>query len=65
MDVTEKFREIMAREGIVTDSQIIPDGELHRFHIEGDSNGSLNGMDGTSYIVIMFLVVHTDVGSVA
>lgn len=43
MDAVEKFRARMAREGIVTDEQIVPDGELHRFHVEGDKPKTKNG----------------------
>jgi putative DNA primase/helicase len=43
MDGIEKFRRRMAHEGIVTDEQIIPDGGLHRFHVNGDKAGIKDG----------------------
>ncbi|HRI90347.1 MAG TPA: toprim domain-containing protein [Accumulibacter sp.] len=47
------FREAMHRAGIVPPAVVAPDGALHRFHVEGDHDGSLNGwyclhMDGRS-----------------
>lgn len=36
------FREAMAREGIVMDGEIIPDGKLHRAHADGDGAESKN-----------------------
>ncbi len=43
MNDIEKFRARMAREGIITDEPIIPDGELHRFHVNGDKPGIKDG----------------------
>jgi putative DNA primase/helicase len=37
------FLEAMSQGGLVTHDDILPDGELHRFHIEGDRRGSRNG----------------------
>jgi putative DNA primase/helicase len=43
MDVIEKFRSTMHSQGISINAPIIPDGKLHRFHIEGDQAWSKNG----------------------
>lgn len=43
MDFIELFKRQMAADGIVTHEEILADGELHRFHVDGDSSGSLNG----------------------
>jgi len=37
------FKHEMCRAGLSTKAAIIPDGKLHRFYIEGDRKGSLNG----------------------
>ncbi len=37
------LRQAMREAGIVTSYPIISDGQLHRFHIEGDKQGSENG----------------------
>lgn len=42
-DIISQFRDEMAKRGILTDVDIIPDANLHRFHVRGDSNGSSNG----------------------
>jgi putative DNA primase/helicase len=42
-DISNSFRNAMIQSGIVTDAEIIPDGTLHRFHINGDKRSSLNG----------------------
>jgi putative DNA primase/helicase len=39
----EDFRAAMERCGILTKDRIIPDGELYRVHVEGDSPGTKNG----------------------
>ena len=39
----EKFIQAMAQADIMTTDEIIPDGKLHRIHIEGDRIGSRNG----------------------
>jgi len=39
----ELFREAMGEAGIMTHADIIPDGRLHRFHVEGDKKDSKNG----------------------
>jgi putative DNA primase/helicase len=44
------FRQAMRAAGLVTDDEIIADGELHRVHITGDRPGSSNG----------WYVLHTD-----
>lgn len=49
----ESFRQAMLSAGIQFSGEIIPDGKLHRFHIEGHKVGSLNGaytlhLDGCS-----------------
>lgn len=42
-EIIARFREAMAASGLRTKDTIKPDGQLHRFHVEGDSRGSLNG----------------------
>lgn len=37
------FRDAMREQGIETKNEIIPDGDFHRIHVEGDSRGSRNG----------------------
>lgn len=37
------FKSAMEKAGLATRGKIVPDGALHRFHIEGDSHGSRNG----------------------
>lgn len=37
------FRDAMRGQGIETKSHIEADGKLHRFHVDGDAKGSLNG----------------------
>ena len=37
------FHDAVATAGIITREEIIPDGRIHRFHIEGDKQGSKNG----------------------
>ena len=39
----EQLKQAMLKAGITTTSKIIADGQIHRFHIEGDKPGSLNG----------------------
>jgi putative DNA primase/helicase len=39
----QAFRDGMAAHGIITHDNIIADGRLHRFHVEGDRTGSKNG----------------------
>jgi len=41
--VIEQFRQAMQSTGINYSGEIIPDGKLHRFHIEGHKRGTLNG----------------------
>ncbi|SFE41225.1 toprim domain-containing protein [Nitrosomonas sp. Nm166] len=41
--VVEQFRQVMRDAGIAYSGEIIADGRLHRFHIEGHKRGSLNG----------------------
>lgn len=43
MDFVNAFREKMRTDGIICNSEIICDGELHRFHVDGDSANSNNG----------------------
>ena len=40
---SEQFRQAMRAAGISFSGEIIADGKLHRFHIEGHKRGSLNG----------------------
>lgn len=42
-DVTRRFAGAMANAGLRTDDAINADGELHRFHVEGDTKGTRNG----------------------
>jgi putative DNA primase/helicase len=42
-EITTQFRQAMANDGILCNTEIIPDGELHRFHIDGDSPSTHNG----------------------
>lgn len=37
------FKSAMTEKGLVTKDVIVPDGKLHRFHVEGDKAGSKNG----------------------
>lgn len=39
----EQFKSAMLDAGINTQDRIIPDGKLHRFHVEGDKSGTKNG----------------------
>ena len=39
----DQFRQAMQAFGIYYIGEIIADGKLHRFHIEGQKRGSLNG----------------------
>ena len=43
VDVTEGFRAAMAEAGIVCEGPIHADGQIHRFHVQGDRAGTLNG----------------------
>ena len=43
MESTHLFHQAMSDRGIVTRNTIPADGDLHRFHIEGDKRGSKNG----------------------
>ena len=42
-EVTESFKMEMIKQEIVPPSQLIFDGKLHRFHVEGDNRASKNG----------------------
>ena len=42
-EIVSEFRQAMAAAGIHTSEQIVPDGNLCRFHVEGDRKGSKNG----------------------
>ena len=42
-DIIDQFKRVMAEHGLVSNDPINSDGELHRFHVEGDKQGSLNG----------------------
>lgn len=42
-DTISAFRTAMMAQGIETRDAIEVDGKLHRFHVEGDAKGSLNG----------------------
>ena len=41
--IESEFRQVMQAAGISFSGEIIADGRLHRFHIEGHKQGSLNG----------------------
>jgi len=43
LDTIEAFRDAMREAGIVPPAVIEADGLLHRFHVEGDKRGTLNG----------------------
>lgn len=43
LTIIDQFRDAMTKDGITTDAQLIPDEELHRFHVIGDTAGTLNG----------------------
>lgn len=42
-EIIDAFKAAMAEHGIITDTPIIADGQLHRFHINDHKTGSLNG----------------------
>lgn len=42
-DLTNEFRRAMQAAGIAYSGEIIADGRLHRFHIDGHKQGTLNG----------------------
>lgn len=42
-DFIEQFRQAMQEAGISYSGEINPDGQLHRFYIEGQKQGSRNG----------------------
>ncbi len=41
-DAIHEFQDAMAAAGIVVRGQIIADGKIHRYHVEGDHKGSRN-----------------------
>lgn len=43
MENLRNFREQLINDGLPIQCEIIPDGKIHRFHIKGDTPGSLNG----------------------
>lgn len=43
MEAIQKFMQALAQDGIEIEAPIIGDEKLHRFHVGGDSNGTLNG----------------------
>jgi putative DNA primase/helicase len=43
IDILAEFRAAMATAGIVTSDPLIPDGQLHRIHVEGQRHGTKNG----------------------
>ena len=43
IDIEQRFRQAMQATGINYSGELIPDGKLHRFHIEGHKRGSKNG----------------------
>lgn len=42
-NIIDQFKGAMAEHGLVINDPINPDGELYRFHVEGDKQGSFNG----------------------
>jgi len=42
-DIVAQFVDAMNAAGLRTDTAIVPDGQLHRFRVEGDKSGSKNG----------------------
>lgn len=42
-NIVDSFRQAMHSSGIQYYGELIPDGKLHRFHIEGQKRGSKNG----------------------
>lgn len=43
MNIEIRFSEAISAAGITPPSEVMADGELHRFHIDGDKHGSQNG----------------------
>ena len=43
MNVEQQFQHAMHASGIQSAAQVVADGKLHRFHIEGDRPGTKNG----------------------
>ena len=41
--IINQFQAELLANGITPPNEIIADGKLHRFHIEGDKSGSKNG----------------------
>ncbi len=41
-DIIDQFKNDMAANGVIIRESIIADGQLHRYHVEGDSSGSKN-----------------------
>ncbi len=42
-DEVQDFKTALDKAGLSTKDKIMPDGKLHRFHVNGDTNGSKNG----------------------
>lgn len=42
-EIIQQFRQEMLNKGIGTDAEIIPDGVIHRFRVDGDARSSKNG----------------------
>lgn len=42
-EVVDSFRAVLRAAGLETDDLIHADGRLHRFHVEGDRRGTVNG----------------------
>ena len=43
IDPERAFRDAMLDAGITPPDYLEPDGEIHRFHVEGDKRGTKNG----------------------
>lgn len=41
--IIQRFNSYLTQHGLVTNDEIVADGELHRFHVEDDTSGSKNG----------------------
>jgi|GEM_PF-5834979 len=57
------FKNVMHKAGVLIKDQIIADGKLHRFHVDGDKKNSKNG--GTSFLAMSYLRAITVIGKPA
>ncbi len=42
-DTASQFQKAMGDAGLFVESEILADGHIHRFHVEGDKPGDKNG----------------------